>query len=219
MNYLYQITNLINNKIYVGVHKNKLDTTDDGYMGSGKHLKYAQRKYGIENFKKEVLEIFETFDHALKKERTIVNEDFIARKDTYNIRIGGRGGNFTKEDSIRGAKKGGQAYKMKVKSLDGTELEKYKNRMKQQSKLGSEEFDRLYKEHSGIWWTPSNKSHTEEILKKMRGPRLQSSGNKNSQFGTCWITKDKINKKVKRNETTAFIDSGWQLGRYMPRKF
>jgi hypothetical protein len=35
MNYLYQITNLINNKIYVGVHKNKINTVDDGYMGSG----------------------------------------------------------------------------------------------------------------------------------------------------------------------------------------
>lgn len=52
--YLYQITNLVNNKIYVGVHK----TTDmnDGYMGSGKVIRAAIEKYGAENFKKDILE-------------------------------------------------------------------------------------------------------------------------------------------------------------------
>lgn len=35
-------------------------------------------------------------------------------------------------------------------------------------------------------------------------------GEKNSQFGTCWITNGKENKKIKKEET---IPNGWKLGR------
>ena len=90
MNYLYKITNLINNKFYIGVRKTK-DNNDD-YMGSGHALKRAIKKYGIKNFKKEILETFNSYEDALKREEEIVNREFILRKDTYNLRTGGIGG-------------------------------------------------------------------------------------------------------------------------------
>lgn len=48
--YLYEIRNNINGKIYVGVHKTK--DINDGYMGSGKHLKYAQKNMVLKTFLK-----------------------------------------------------------------------------------------------------------------------------------------------------------------------
>ena len=53
---VYKITNLINGKIYIGVHKT--ENLDDGYMGSGKNIKRAIDKYGIQNFKNRLKSIF-----------------------------------------------------------------------------------------------------------------------------------------------------------------
>jgi hypothetical protein len=61
-------------------------------MGSGKQLKRAIKKYGISNFEKKILATFEYEDQMFAAEAAIVNESFIARKDTYNIKIGGLGG-------------------------------------------------------------------------------------------------------------------------------
>lgn len=88
--YLYRITNLLNNKIYIGVHKTK--SLDDGYMGSGKVIKHAIKTYGLDNFKKEILEFFENEELMYAKEKAIVTNEFLLREDTYNIRRGGTGG-------------------------------------------------------------------------------------------------------------------------------
>lgn len=88
MKYLvYKITNLQNGKIYIGVHAT-LDE-NDGYMGSGVQIKKAIKKYGIESFKKEILFLFDSLEHALDAELSIVDEDFISRPDTYNMVVGG----------------------------------------------------------------------------------------------------------------------------------
>lgn len=86
--YFYKITNVINNKFYYGVHNTS--NIDDGYMGSGFALKKAIIKYGIENFKKDIIKFFETEDEAFAYEKEIVNEDMIKNEDCYNIQIGGR---------------------------------------------------------------------------------------------------------------------------------
>jgi group I intron endonuclease len=88
--YLYQITNLLDNNIYIGVHKTK--DLEDGYMGSGKRSNRAIKKYGIENFKKDILEYFDTAQEMFAREKKIVNDSFIAREDVYNICKGGAGG-------------------------------------------------------------------------------------------------------------------------------
>ena len=85
--YLYKITNLINGKIYIGVHRTY--HLNDGYMGSGKNIQNAIKKYGIENFEKEILKWFESEEEMYDEEAEIVNEDFIKRNDTYNIIEGG----------------------------------------------------------------------------------------------------------------------------------
>lgn len=86
---VYQTTNLVNDKIYVGVHKT--ENAHDSYMGSGPLILKAIDKYGIDNFKKDILFIFETKDDAYAKESELVDSQFISRSDTYNLTLGGYG--------------------------------------------------------------------------------------------------------------------------------
>lgn len=85
--YTYKTTNLVNGKMYIGVHS----TNDlrDGYKGSGSFLFKAIKKYGSKNFQVDILKFHKTQDEAYLEELSLVNEDWVKRKDTYNITIGG----------------------------------------------------------------------------------------------------------------------------------
>lgn len=142
---VYRITNLINNKIYVGCHQTK--HIDDGYMGSGKLILQAIKKYGKENFKKEILFIFDNKEEMFFKEKELV---FIG-EGSYNLKHGGHGG-FTSEIS----RKGYDALRRKY-----TE----------------EEWKEMKRNHSRRGYDALQKKYTREQLKKFREDkkRLENS--------------------------------------------
>lgn len=72
--------------IYIGRHvTTKLE---DGYLGSGKRLKRAIAEFGKENFKRDVLFIYDNPEEMFAKEIELVNDEFRNREDTYNWAIG-----------------------------------------------------------------------------------------------------------------------------------
>ena len=74
---------------YIGRHST--NNLNDGYMGSGVLLQKAITKYGIDNFSLEILEFHKDFETLCKREREIVNHDFIELKSNYNLALGGKG--------------------------------------------------------------------------------------------------------------------------------
>ena len=90
--YFYKITNTINNYFYYGVHNT--DNLNDGYMGSGTRLHRAYKKYGIENFTKEILKYFNTVKEAFDYEAEVVTENLVNDETCYNCIIGGKGVNL-----------------------------------------------------------------------------------------------------------------------------
>ena len=103
MKYIVYLTkNLVNDKIYIGVHGTENPYKFDGYLGNGVYtnspktyqcrktaFQCAVAKYGIKNFKRTVLKIFDTLEDALDLEAWLVTKDFIERTDVYNTTIGG----------------------------------------------------------------------------------------------------------------------------------
>jgi len=99
---VYLTTNIVNNKIYIGVHKTENPYTFDGYLGCGVKIndrstyrychtpfEAAVNKYGPSKFIRKTLRVFNSLEEALKLEKYLVDEEFISRKDTYNIALGG----------------------------------------------------------------------------------------------------------------------------------
>lgn len=90
---IYKITNTINGKYYIGQHKT--ENPYDDYMGSGNLIRLAIRKYGINQFTKEIMFDFDNFEEMNNKEKELVNENTCLPNNplSYNISIGGSGGN------------------------------------------------------------------------------------------------------------------------------
>lgn len=203
----YKITNNIDGRIYVGVHKT--DNIHDSYMGSSKKLKSDILKYGIENFTKEILFIFDNPEEMYLKEVEIVNEEFVANSSTYNLKPGGQGcWDYINNDV--------EARILKNKKARKTTNDRYPNLLKEWAKKGGR---KAYELHG----TPKEflsagkisflgKHHTEETKKKVSDKAKERLSNplNNSQYGTMWITNGIDNKKIKKD---APILDGWVRGR------
>jgi len=86
---IYKITNLINNKIYIG----KDTISDPNYFGSGLLINRAFEKYGKDNFVKEVIDETDGYNELSEKEIYWIEQyNSTYREIGYNISKGGDGG-------------------------------------------------------------------------------------------------------------------------------
>lgn len=284
-NYFYKITNNLNNHFYYGIHST--DNLEDGYMGSGTRLNYAYKKYGIENFTKEILKFFDTRKECAEYEDEMVTEELIHSKECYNVVGGGdtfatsgtitakdKDGNFLQvsmyderwlNGELEGSTKGrfrvidnnGNIFLTtkddekyisgEVKSIVcGTVAVKFANNQDEKLFRVSVDDERL-KTGELIVWSKNNvlakdksgkvfyvdkhderyisgiltpfwvgRKHKEETINKIKQIYKElkhQQGEKNSQYGTCWIMKDNENKKIKKEELDTYIQMGWIKGR------
>jgi hypothetical protein len=94
---LYETTNLINGKNYRGIHKTS--KLEDGYLGSGLALEKSIKKYGRENFKREILEFCNSYEELLEKEALYVDEEWVKDKSNYNLKTGGQSAGILSDES------------------------------------------------------------------------------------------------------------------------
>jgi hypothetical protein len=194
---LYKTTNLKNNKFYIGVHETT--NLNDGYLGSGKKFRNSLYYHGKENFKREILEYFDNSTEMYQRESEIVNEELLKNPKCLNLKLGGFGG-FTYDYN-------NQLYASSILQERLKDI-KFKKQFCNSVQIGvikSYTSGNRKKMTTNGW---VGKTHTDETKRKMRKPK--NIGNKNSQYGTCWITNEKENRKIYKGDE---IPKGFKLGR------
>ncbi len=222
---IYKITNNINKKIYVGSHKTK--NKNDGYMGSGKYLNRAINKHGIENFTKEILFVFDNAKEMYDKEAEIVDADFLAEENTYNLKRGGFGGfDYINDNRLNGFINKAVARSGRA-STDNKLLQEYGDNWRSViGKKGSaasiiaikekRDTDPKFNQLCIDTMAAASKLAQSASAQKKRNDTFakikHQSGSKNSQFGKCWICNPAlhISKMILKSDT---VPDGWVKGR------
>ena len=209
IHYLYKTTCKVTGRYYIGMHSTS--NLEDGYMGSGKRLRYSIRKHGKDNHEKEILELFESRELLIEAEKKAITPEMLVDVMCMNLRGGGSGG-FVNIQHKNAFQKAGSIIGLKV----------IKERIK-----NDEIFRNIWIEKRKECW----KNMTDDIrknalagLENYRGTKhsnqtkklisekmsLNGLGEKNSQYGTMWITNGVKNKKIKKEDG---IPKGWYKGR------
>ena len=217
---VYKITNLVNQKYYIGQHQT--DDLNDGYMGSGLMISRAIAKYGLENFRKEILFDFATVQEMNAKEKELVVIDI---DKTYNLKEGGTGGwdhipsdhhTKTREACIKMNKIHTDLLKTNAeyKKNFGEKISKSLKANYVKNSEKTQAFRNRFK--NGLRPYTLGRKHTEEAKRRIGlansirltlNPQL---GAKSPLFGTIWITNGTESRKLMKDD---LIPDGWRRGR------
>lgn len=215
---IYKTTNLATGKVYIGKHVTK--DPNDAYLGSGKYLLRAIRKYGVSNFKKEVLFVFLTEAEMNAKEAELVSQSFVREDTNYNLCPGGQGGfgylneTYWTPDRVKART---EYHKRVLKGNAGCA---------RGGSIVGQQHAKKWKEHpetKPVVFTPEFNAEmaVRAQAEDVRGRRMKTyqetnfqQGQNNSQYGTMWITNGTENRKIKKD---ADVPEGWYKG-YRPKR-
>lgn len=187
---IYEIKNKVNGKVYIGQHSlNELGS----YWGSGKLIKRAIEKYGIENFERIILEKCSNQNELNEREKYWIKE-----KDSinsgYNLTEGGTGGDTSNLIDYSEEWKEGQRLRTKQywNSLSDNE------RMERSNKINGENNGMFGK--VGYW---KDKTIPKDVVQKQLEHRRGYEGEENPNWkGGTSFKYCECGVKIKPTNTT-----------------
>lgn len=156
--FIYKTVNKMNGKYYIGMHST--NNLDDEYLGSGQMLWHSIKKYGKENFSKEILEFLPDRKALNEREEQIVNKEIVSDPLCMNLRTGGQ-----KSPGTYGKKYSDESRKKMSEWKRPDDLgEKISKKLKGK-KLTDKHAENIRKGKLGTTYT---EEHCENIAKKLR---------------------------------------------------
>jgi hypothetical protein len=181
---IYKITNMLNDRIYIGAHKTS--NLEDEYMGSGNKIRAAIKKHGLRNFKREILSFHDSELEMYAEEARLVTAEFIKETSNYNITPGGKiPPNWTGRK--RGKKTPEHIARWKESRKDYTHSEETK------MKIGE------------VW---KGRKHSEESKQKMKKPKPPRSEEHSKNISIAKTGKKRPERSLKWRENIAASKKG-----------
>jgi len=180
--FIYITTNMINGKKYIGQKMFRIQW--QSYLGSGAYFLRAVKKYGKENFSREIIAIAHSKEELDKLEiEFIKNHNAVDNEDYYNLVDGGgtTAGHHHSEETKRkiGETKKGNTYNL---GKHATDDHKQKISEAHKGRIWSEESkQKLSKAHKG-------KPKSEEAKQKMSESHIASETSKKTKFTDKQVT-------------------------------
>lgn len=197
MNYIiYKTTNLLNSKYYIGCHQT--NNLDDGYLGSGKWLKHAIKKYGKESFEYEILYFLPSKEEMFALERTIVNETLVKDPLSYNLKIGGSGGN----PGIVGAFSG----------RNHSEETKEKQRRAALKQIVTDQTRKKLSENNAMRNNPEVRKKVSNTLTGRICSNEHKSRVAEANLGKILINNGIVARRISKNELATYNNTEWSEG-------
>lgn len=219
---LYRTTCIVNNKFYIGKHQT--ENINDDYLGSGLRIRRAIKKYGAENFIKEIIKEYNTAEELNKAERLLITEEILNDKNCYNLALGGQGG-FLGE-SIREKVKGlwTDERRKKQSEIAKTTVKSEKWLISNKNKLHSwKKMDESQKEKQKVSMSNSIKDlwKSPEHREKMKVVRSKTPTRDSfiyATLGRSWVCNPNGKRRlVKPEEIEMLIKLGWMKGKNLPK--
>ena len=206
---VYKVTNLVTQDFYIGVHKT--DDPNDAYLGSGKVIREQVARYGPENFQKVILHSFDKRKEAYRLEAELVNP-LLGTPGCLNLHPGGHGG--FGYINARGLCDRARLCQLAVagRQKRAAEDPAYREMRKRVwvGLLDKRDPVKLRESAAKGAATWKGQQHTDASKQAMSEAH---QGARNSQFGTCWVTKDGLNRKIPQGDLPQFEADGWTRGR------
>jgi hypothetical protein len=188
--YIYRITR-DDGKYYIGMHST--DEIEDGYFGSGKLITRSIKKYGKQRHTKEILEHLPNREALKLREKEIVNVEIVDDRRCMNLRLGGAG--WSSEEASKVAIAGNKSSKRD--KLAAAQKSNATKKLRGSAKGWNTHYGMLGKKHS---------EKTKQLMSKNK------LGEKNNQFGTCWVTNGRP-IKIKKDQLEEYLNKGFIRGR------
>lgn len=203
---IYKIVNKINNKLYIG----KDESNSSRYMGSGKLIKRAIIKYGLDNFTKEVIEECSDSETLQEREKFWIEKYKSQNPEIgYNISPGGDGGDTISNNPDRESIIKKITDKMKGRIF----TEDHKNKLKENHNSKNPEVaKKISQKLKGRIFSEEHKERLRQAnLGKKRSPESIDK-NRIVMRNSKWIHNN-LTGEEKRVPISSSVESGWSLGR------
>lgn len=224
--YIYKITRIKDGRYYIGMHST--DNEEDGYFGSGKLITRSIRKHGKEAHIKEILEFLDNRELLKKREAELVNEECLNDPLCMNLVLGGSGGSSVGKLGGLASAKSAKWTVEKRKECVKKSHETFANHKKEDPEFAAlifAEKSKKSKSNNERRKANSEKIWSEKAIIAAQSPEAvakrtntqkeidHQQGEKNSQYGTCWITDGINNKKIKKTDLAFYLLNGWKTDR------